>query len=169
MKAVNSYAVLAQPFFNLTRDHRPKPPNDTPKVITYDALAVFGFNVSGQMGSYLKREKIATFGKVAGVKGAYDRAFVGTAASIFDNSPGLYLAEQVRHAIAHSAGRADADFLNDEAVKGSVFASLQPGEHVRLNGENVCALIDPCVSASVALIELVDAWVTENGRQNGNG
>ena len=68
----------------------------------------------------------------------------------------------LRHLLVHKAGIVDQRFLDQCLEKPAVneFTAFGRGQDIKINGEMVRSLIDPCIRSGYGLIQLVDEWLT---------
>jgi len=73
----------------------------------------------------------------------------------------------LRHLLVHKGGIVDQKFLNQCSEKPVVteFSEFGIGQEIKINGEIVRSLVDPCIRHGYELIQLVDDWMTARQTQ----
>lgn len=122
-------------------------------------LAEFGFDLSGNIGSFLVDREHASFQNLEAIKANYIDAFGNGARPCFEPSEALYLLAKVRNLIAHRGGLIDAQFKRD--VKSfPQYADQKIGEHLLLTGGMVKELVTAGFGAGTRLFHYVDNWAS---------
>ncbi len=138
------------------------------KQVRIEFLQKYGYNLQGRMGTVL-REKLR-LAYLPKIRSAYARAFKVDfdviKAAIMDSCFDTLSA--VRNVIVHKSGEADSEFIAATSTD-AMFAGLQEGKSLVLNGTMVQSIIKSSFAKSLELILAVDQWMVDHESARASG
>lgn len=140
--------------------------------ISFDSLAGHGFNISEEVGQFLKDDRRVNFDSLRGIRIAYYDAFrtpgddsqrtsqplVDLFEKHFDDLKSL---EAIRNLIAHRGGTVDPKFLAEVEEHDKQLAQLPEKEPLEADGDFVLKYMKAVDSACVELFGFVDNWLAK--------
>ena len=148
--AVNRYTVLAKNFVQRNPDRK----------IDLNVLAGYSFDTSRSMGTVFLENNRVSFQSLGALKLAYADIFKGASDSAFEPWHAIYLAERIRHVIAHRGGLVDRKFQR-EMQHYPHYSDVSLDQPVPLSGANVAAHVQACVVCGKQVFRFVDDWAVQ--------
>jgi hypothetical protein len=116
-----------------------------------------GYDLRGKVGTVLKGT--ANFTNLAAMQEEYRSAFRNTRVNKVLAHESIESLQLLRNNFVHKGGLADAEFV-DRAKDHPDLHGFRENEPIPLDGEFVERMISPVIRCSLALIRVVDRWVT---------
>jgi hypothetical protein len=146
-------------------------------------LAEYDFDISRNVGEYLRESRRVSFDSLKGIDAAYKAAFripedrekriSNVLTDLFrESNADLKALEAVRNLFAHRGGKTDERFRAQIRGYDEEWYASPLGEPVRLDGAHVAKFVTTTVRFSSSLLAFVDDWLstyTDYGRAARDG